>query len=497
MRRNVVVFGIFLLFLCSSSVPSMGNNPYGQPLTPENTKERGTGVDIPTWYQGDEWTYTIDPLYFSSPNGSFSGTIQNFKQRVVGIVGDTYKVSLTGTISGTLIINGTTGTVSGSITGTSYMRQSDLAEETTELQSQGTIIVLFVPLPYNLNLVMTSSPALEVFDFPLAVGEQWQLEGNTTTTGSFSITGIYQQSLNGSQWVNEVVSCIAEESISVPAGVFDCFTVSHGNTMVWYSSQAGNIVKSTIDQSNENMTVQMTQSLKSFSRAAQPLTVSEDIEPAVVAPGVSIVVSGQVTNTGTGAPVQNGAISLTIPSTGGSWSTTTDTSGQYSISIVAPTMHDDTDSGRETGSGGVVVSCSGGGLSGYRVQSLVTVTDTAPAAPSIDGASQGKIRVSYDYTVSAVDPESDDVLYFIDWGDTTSSGWVGPSVSGEVITVSHTFTKKGTYTITVKAKDVYSAESAVGTLQVTMPKDMSAPFFMRFFERFPHAFPILRHLLGC
>jgi len=494
--RSVVVCGIFLLFIFSTIIPSMGSSSRQQySISSLVGVERASEEDIPTWYQGDEWTYTIDPLYYSSTNGSFSGTIQNFKQKVVGIVGDAYKMSLTGTISGTLIINGTSGTVSGGITGTSYTRLSDLAEENSEIQSQGTVLVLFVPFPYILNLVMTSTPALEVFDFPLAVGEQWQLESMSTSTGSFSITGLYEQSLNGSQWIDEEVSCTNQESISVPAGVFNCFTVSHGNTMAWYSSQVGNIVKSTVNQSTGNMTVQMTKSLKSFSRVAQPLTVSEDIEPAAVAPGVSVVVSGQVTNTGTGAPVQNGAVTVQIPSTGGSWSTTSDAGGYYSISLVAPTMIDDTISGRETGSGGIVVQCSSRGLSGYRVRTLVTMQDTPPTTPLIQGQTEGKPGVAYSYMVVSQDSETDEVLYFVDWGDTTNSGWVGPYPSNENVTLSHTFTKKGTYTIRVKAKDVFHAESAWGTLEVKMPTSISFHPFLQFFERFPHAFPILRNLL--
>jgi len=498
LSRNIIVCGILFLFMYSSVIPSMGSisrQQHSVSLLVEAIEKASEG-DIPTWYQGDEWTYTIDPLYYSSTNGSFSGTIQNFKQRVVGIVGDAYKVALTGTISGTLVINSTSGTVSGGITGTSYMRLSDLAEETSEIQSQGTILISYIPFPYELNLVTTSSPALEIFDFPLSVGEQWQLEGTTMTQGSFSILGIYEQSLNGNQLIDEIVSCIAEESVSVQAGVFDCFTVFRGNATTWYSSDVGNIVKSMIAQSNENMTVQMTQSLKSFSRAAQPLTVSEEIEPAVVAPGVSVVVSGQVVNTGTGAPVQNGAVTVQIPSTGGSWSTTTDAGGYYSISLVAPTMIDDTASGRETGSGGVVVQCSSSGLSGYRVQTLVTMHDTPPVTPSIQGPTEGKVGVAYPYSVVAQDPEDDEVLYFVDWGDTTNSSWVGPYSSNENVTLSHTFTKKGTYTIMVKAKDVFHAESAWATLEVSMPTSTSFHPFLQFLERFPHAFPILRQLLG-
>ena len=217
----------------------------------------------------------------------------------------------------------------------------------------------------------------------------------------------------------------------------------------------------------------------------------------MVAPGASVVISGQASITGSGQPVQNGVVTIEIPSTADSWSTTTDSSGQYSKTVVAPTMSDDTSSGRETGSGGVVVHCSSGSLSGYRVQTLVTMQDTPPATPSIQGQTKGKPGVTYSYTVVAQDPEADEILYFIDWGDKTNSSWVGPYSSDENVTLSHTFTKKGTYIIQVKAKDVFHAESAWATLEVKMPTSISFHPFLQFFERFPHGFPILRYLLSC
>jgi hypothetical protein len=120
-----------------------------------------------------------------------------------------------------------------------------------------------------------------------------------------------------------------------------------------------------------------------------------------------------------------------------------------------------------------------------------------PGAPSIDGPASGKIKVQQDYILNAVDPDGDNVYYYVDWGDTTNSGWVGPYASGVDATVNHTWAKKGTYTITAKAKDVYDLEGPSATLEVKMPRALSVnSLFLRILDRFPHAFPILRHLLG-
>ena len=232
LRRRIVISGIFFLFLClciTPSISSLSNDSYSvSPLV--RGSERTNAGDIPTWYQGDEWVYTVDPLYFSSPNGSFTGTIENFKQKVVGITDDAYEVAITGDISGEVVVNSFSGDLTGEITGTSYVRVSDLAQVTTELHSAGEIVVVWIPFPYQLDLFTSSSPPLELYDFPLNVGEQWQLSCMNTVAGSFSIQGMYDQSFDGGQWIDETVECTQKKQISVPAGNFECYEIGRSNT---------------------------------------------------------------------------------------------------------------------------------------------------------------------------------------------------------------------------------------------------------------------------
>jgi hypothetical protein len=165
------------------------------------------------------------------------------------------------------------------------------------------------------------------------------------------------------------------------------------------------------------------------------------------------------------------------------------------MGFVAPTITDDTGCGREIGSGGVLVTCDSGGLSGYRVQTLTSIQDTAPETPSIQGPTEGKPKISYDYTVITVDPENDPVMYYIDWGDDTNSSWVGPYESNENVTLSHTFAKKGSYTVKVQSQDIYGAVSDWGSLQVTMPSAVSV-FLTQWFSHFPFISYLLQQLLG-
>jgi hypothetical protein len=122
-----------------------------------------------------------------------------------------------------------------------------------------------------------------------------------------------------------------------------------------------------------------------------------------------------------------------------------------------------------------------------------------PDPPVISGPANGKAKQPYNYTFNATDPNNDDVSYYIDWGDNTTSGWLGPYPSGDALLQSHTWATKGSYTIKAKAKDIYGNESGWGTFTVSMPlsyEPLQVRFFVWLFERFPHAFPILQCLLG-
>jgi hypothetical protein len=496
--RRLVIFGIFFLFVCVSITPAMGTFSHNLRIESSysNGAMRTSDGNIPTWYTGDQWTYKVSPLSFSSPNGSFDGSIENFRQTVVGIVDDTYKIDISGDINGDIAVTGFSGELTGDIVGTSYVRVSDLGQETSEIHSQGTITYLWIPFDYDLHVYTSSAPVLEVYDFPLQVGEQWQLNGVTNVAGSLSIQGVFDQSFDENQFIDETVECIQQEQISVPAGSYECYKIGRESSLSWFSTDVGNMVKTTIDQSGENVTMQLIMTLQSYTHMDQPITVSEELSPAVAAPGVSVVVSGQAISTGSGDPIQNGAISIDIPSTGETYITTTNSAGYYSRTIEALTILDDTPSGREAGSDGIIVKCTSGSLSGYRVQTFTTIQDTAPATPSVQGPAEGKPKVEYSYYVMTEDPEGDEIFYYVDWGDDTNLSWFGPFVSNENVSLSHTFAKKGSYTIRVQARDTYYAVSDWGTLQVTMPTESSSPFIWKFFHRFPLIFSIIQHFLG-
>jgi len=130
---------------------------------------------------------------------------------------------------------------------------------------------------------------------------------------------------------------------------------------------------------------------------------------------------------------------------------------------------------------------------------IAIIKDNPPNMPTIEGKSRGKIGTAYPYTFHTVDVNGDDVYYYINWGDGNMSEWVGPYATGEDVEITHQWETKGTYTIHAKAKDIYGIESNWGTLKVVMPKTVSyevSGLLARLFALFPHAFPVLRQLMG-
>jgi len=89
-------------------------------------------------------------------------------------------------------------------------------------------------------------------------------------------------------------------------------------------------------------------------------------------------------------------------------------------------------------------------------------------------------------------------MYIIKWGDGNSE-WTEYGNSGEEITLKHTWTSKGIFTIKAKAIDINESESEWSEFIVTMPRNkyINSNFNLLelLFDRFPSAFPILRFIL--
>jgi len=106
----------------------------------------------------------------------------------------------------------------------------------------------------------------------------------------------------------------------------------------------------------------------------------------------------------------------------------------------------------------------------------------APDAPTIKGPIKVLPFINYKYSFVTISPTGKEVYYYINWGDNTIDGWLGPYPSGKNVTIQHKW-YKGEYTIKVRAKDTDNLWGPWGTLEITVPKAQNV-WFQGWLERF-------------
>ena len=136
----------------------------------------------------------------------------------------------------------------------------------------------------------------------------------------------------------------------------------------------------------------------------------------------------------------------------------------------------------------------------FELASTTYVDPEAPLVPNTPtGPKKGNLNTEYTYSSFTTDPQGDRIYYLFDWDDSTDSGWLGPYTSSETCEATHSWRQKGSYSVTVKAKDDNGAESSWSDpFPISMPdSDICMHQYLgSLFQRFPHAFPLLRQFMG-
>ena len=127
----------------------------------------------------------------------------------------------------------------------------------------------------------------------------------------------------------------------------------------------------------------------------------------------------------------------------------------------------------------------------------VVPENTAPNKPGKpSGQEKGKIGQTYSYSTSTTDPDGDQVYYMWDWGDGNFSEWLGPYDSGAEASAEKSWSAKGDYSIKVKAKDIYGAESVWSDpLSITMPTSKSTQMMSLLAQFLHNLLQFLQNLL--
>ncbi len=139
----------------------------------------------------------------------------------------------------------------------------------------------------------------------------------------------------------------------------------------------------------------------------------------------------------------------------------------------------------------------GGYVSAGYLHAFNDLEPDAPSAPSISGPKEGKYKTAYEFKFSANSPLGNDLFYFVDWGDWSNTGWIGPYQSGELIVLKHAFKDwppgKKVFNIRVKPRDEDERWGPWGYHMFNIPRTRATTYL--WYQWFIERFPLLERLL--
>jgi hypothetical protein len=347
---------------------------------------QATGDDAVAWNNGWSWTYATVFHYVDSSQGTDVTINENVTYTNAGPTTfngqSAYQVNLSGTITGG---NGTanipgTGTVtlksfSGSVTGTEYLRRSDLAllqENQHQIaHATATYSIFSVGVDATIDMTLTPNPGWKALAFPLNPGDHWQENTNVDYSGGFSYTSSLA---SGSSPFNGTFPFVAPASnqaqtISVPLnGAVPTDAVaaqtSDGSTVdnQWWAPGYRNLAKEHLQVPLDTATLTIDRSLSGVSTPAPGTALTETITPSLTCAGSDVTVSGRLSSGASGvgltATLDESADAIGKKLTA---STTTGAGGNYSLTLHSPGGSDGLNKAGARAGWGVIVE--GGGAS--------------------------------------------------------------------------------------------------------------------------------------
>ncbi len=473
-----IVLGFSFLTVANAGIdmPNVGEKISGSSLSYD-------GADVPVWGVGDHWTYNMD-LSYDASDASADLQINNLDFEVTANGSSNYTLNFHGDITGSVVL---AGIIDGNlentdIDGKATIRKSDLAiERLYDVHIAGDIKRQLVTNSFYVDMEMKQNvtPVASPYDFPINVNETWSVPLITFWLhmgGEVSLAVPYQINYDLPLYIeSHSVTCIAEETVSVPAGTYkDAFHVSGDDVQYnfWFSPAAHNVIKASYDNVrawHNNSTYWDIKKLDAvlidtnFGPSNEPPYPPADPNPANGSTDVDV--NADLSWTGGDPDGDNVVYDIYFgtesspPISAAGWSGTSYDPGSmeynttYYWKIVAHDSHSHS---------------TAGPIWTFSTKSNTNSPPDKPVKPS--GPSSGSAGVSYSYSSHTIDADGDMVYYLFDWGDGSNSGWLGPYASGQEVNASHTWSEMGSYAIKVKAKDTVGAESEWSdTMAVSMP----------------------------
>ncbi len=222
-----------------------------------------TPVDMPTWEEGDEWTYRMD---FYADFGSVSkeityGTADNLVYTIVDETEEEYILEFSGRYQGWIKTTFATIRISRltKLTGDLIIQKSDFSVKKYSIRINGISFLMLgnilipLPIPLQMGIDVNITPALYILPFPLYEGKHGVMPASKLEHFGFInlMSGLLYKFEREWEWSTAYYTYRCDkELISVDSGTFDAYRITSGTLSQkienYYAPEMGNIVKQTI-----------------------------------------------------------------------------------------------------------------------------------------------------------------------------------------------------------------------------------------------------------
>ena len=440
-------------------------------------------TEVPIWAVDDFWSYDIAITYEQSST-VVDVVLHDIQFIVTEETPTDYMLTFSGSVIGSAVIAGIVeGTLRNTvIEGLAIIRKDDLAiRSLSNVNINGEIQRQFVTNDFSVELSIQQNvtPLVSPYNFPIIIEETWLIPRVTLwlyLSAEIDLAIPYQLTYDFPVYISErSATCVDIEIITVDAGTYsDAFHIIFEDPAdeVWYSPSARNVLTASYTNVrmiyNESLywtinNLDATLLETSYPPQNTPPDIPCEPIPANNSKNVSTDVILQWTSSDPDGdevtydlyfgiepnpPLAMSGLSNPLYAL-----TALKTNSTYYWCIVA---HDDHNHS--------VV----GPLWTFRTAAAGNRQPNQPDRPS--GPSSGITNTTYEYISSAEDLDGDTLHLRFDWGDGTTSEWMGSYQSGELVSASHTWQNVGSYSITVQARDEHGLESDWSDpLPVSMP----------------------------
>ena len=201
--------------------------------------------NVPTWTEGDYWTYNLDTSGGDEMDIlRFDWHFNNFRFSVDDVTGSSYKMKINGDVTGEITAGIVKGTLRDTtITGDAIYEQSNAGIKSLSIQISGKILLV----PFTLDLTLSFNPAYNPIEWPLSVGKQFDIPfSDTNGKLDFIYSGvlIFDDLDVSLPLGGQKAKCTGVEEKEVGAGTLDAYRIEgvYDDIEFYYASEVGNII---------------------------------------------------------------------------------------------------------------------------------------------------------------------------------------------------------------------------------------------------------------